>query len=199
MTSTIGSGSAQGALEYLDFLAVKGHVTPGAITALKTAFRKVIETVAGEEWAKVEVRAITVDDYMIRFANMTHGKYNAKSLSDYRVRVNKVIGWYLEFLKTPGWTPNVKTRTYHKPAKAAAINEQLSSHDQESVRNSESMAGSDPATQPSLQTKPNLVAFPFPLADGTLATLYLPTSITANDAKRMARYIETLVLEEATS
>jgi len=191
--NTIGSGTAAGALQYLNFLSSKGHVAPGAIAALKTGFSRVMKTVGGEDWEKTEVRGIDVDSYMTRFANMTHGRYNAASLIDYKSRVKKVATWYLEFLSKPGWTPEVKVR---KRSGSKAVVQDFG-QEPEKAQLSAASAGDTPASNDTL-TRPartNLIAFPFPLSDGNLATLYLPPSILASDATRMARFVESLVVE----
>ena len=193
--NTIGSGTTAGAVQYLDFLSSKGHLTHGSVRALKTGFTRVAKTLGGEEWEKIEVRSIDVDDYMTRFANMTQGQYNVASLADYKSRVTKVVTWYLEFLSKPGWVPDVKARTLSKApmektpiaAKTEKQNDHLPSAEQLTSK-------TETSKKPAALS--NLVAFPFPLTDGTLASLYLPPSISNSDAKRMARFIETLVIEE---
>lgn len=191
-SSTIGSGTAAGAVQYLDFLSNKGHLTNGSVRALKTGFAKVTKTLGGDDWEKIDVRSIDVDEYMTRFANMTHGQYNAASLTDYKSRVKKVLAWYMQFLSSPGWVPDVKarirTQRTHKVEETKAM----------SVAFAEDNNRPTPDTvqpQPVPATLSKLVAFPFPLSDGSLANLYLPTSISSPDAKRMARFIETLVIE----
>jgi|SRR5665213_708412 len=197
-SNTIGSGTVAGALQYLDFLSAKGHVAPGAISALKSGFSKVMRTLGEENWEKIEVRSIDIDEYMTRFANMTQGQYNAKSLVDYGSRVRKVTSWYLEFLSKPGWTPNVKTipRRSTKSSKPTE-NSSIEAGDvgvKESVEITEAV---NIATSPTVQ--PNLIAFPFPLSDGTLSTLYLPPSISSNDADRLSRFVQTLVINVGRS
>ena len=93
MTEQIGSGTAQGLVEYLGSLVSKGRATPGAIRPLRTTFTKIMSTVDGEGWGKANIRDINVEDYMLRFANLTMGAYNDASLSVYKSRVKKVMGW----------------------------------------------------------------------------------------------------------
>lgn len=135
--------------------------------------------------------------YMARFANMTHGQYNANSLVDYKSRVKKVTNWYLQFLAKPGWTPETKPRTRKNTAKSNITN----TVSDEPTSTEESTNSSQPQPTSDLVTpaRSNLVAFPFPLASGTLATLYLPQSITTSDADRMARFVKTLVIDEGDS
>lgn len=190
--NTIGSGTVQGAIQYLDFLSSKGHVTPGATSALKTGFSKVAKTVGGDGWQTIQIREIDVDDYMHRFANMTHGQYNAKSLVDYKSRVKKVTTWYLEFLTKPGWVPPLKARK--RSGKHITQDDFSDSDAADSLALESTIAILKPAPSPASNS--NLIAFPFPLSDGGLATLYLPRTLSRADAVRMARHIETLVADE---
>jgi hypothetical protein len=193
-SNTIGSGTAAGAVQYLDFLSNRGHLTTGSVKALKTGFTKVIKTLGGNEWESIDVRSIDIDEYMIRFANMTHGQYNAASLTDYKSRVKKVLSWYAHFLSTPGWVPDVKSRMRNSKASkdSATVTQTLPLTSEAPLSTTSNLV--IPST-----TLSKLVAFPFPLSDGTLANLYLPPSINASDAKRMARFIETLVIEEVSN
>jgi hypothetical protein len=193
--NVIGGGTVAGALEYLDFLSSKGHVAPGAIKALRTGFAKVMKTLGGEDWEKIEVRGINVEDYMARFANMTHGQYNANSLVDYKSRVKKVTSWYLQFLAKPGWTPETKPRA-RKIASNSSATTDSGSTESTYVKSTNPSQASLVSESVAVPARSNLVAFPFPLADGTLATLYLPQSITTSDADRMARFVKTLVIDE---
>src|SRR4051812_9075112 len=108
---SMGDGKAENLLEYLDNLVEKGKATAGAIKPLRTTFSVVLKAVVGEEkWQSVDVKEIDVEDYMSRFANLTMGKYSSGSLVEYKSRVNKVIGWYINFLDKPGWAPDVQKR-----------------------------------------------------------------------------------------
>jgi len=114
MTKNIGSGTAQGLVEYLDNIVTKGKATSGAIVPLKTAFTKVMEAVDGGEWPQTQVDSINVEDYVNRFANLTRGAYTEASIVAYKSRMNRVINWYKKFMAQPGWMPVIQTRTPKK-------------------------------------------------------------------------------------
>ena len=97
----MGDGKAINVIEYLDNLIEKGKASKGAIVPLKVSFAKVVKTIDGDTWQDTEVKSIDVEDYMARFANLTIGKYAPESLTVYKSRVNKAVGWYLRFLTNP--------------------------------------------------------------------------------------------------
>jgi hypothetical protein len=108
-----------------------------------------------------------------------------------------VLTWYTEFLKNPGWTPNIKARTRIAPADKVKQKPTATTVTEDTAPvavNSNNGTNSE-VSAPQLQGRSNLVAFPFPLSDGTLASLYLPSIISASDARRMARFVESLVIE----
>src|ERR1035437_9311303 len=106
----MNNGKSKNVIEYLDNLVDKGKVTPGAVVPLKTAFVKVLSAVDKESWGDTSVEAIDVDDYILRFANLTAGTYTPQSISVYKSRVNRALGWYKNFLATPGWAPDATKR-----------------------------------------------------------------------------------------
>ncbi len=192
-TNTIGSGTVAGAVQYLDFLSNKGHLTSGSVSAMRTGFTKVTRTLGGEDWEKIEVRSIDIDEYMTRFANMTHGQYNAASLADYKSRVKKVVTWYLEFLSNPGWVPDVKTRTRIPKSVKSLETTPTVINEPTNISPAPQLPG---IARENITTLSKLIAFTLPLTDGTLVNLYLPPVLNKQDAKRVARFVEMLVIEE---
>lgn len=189
----IAGGTAEGLVEYLGLVIAKGKIPESSIKPLRIAFTKVMEAVDGENWGQTSVKTLDIDDYMTRFANLTHGKYTPQSRAAYRSRIVKVLAWYLKSLEVPGWMPDMKVR--ERPAA--------------SVKNSPEQEPQQPATTLRQQPQtavvaPNapspaegLIAFPFPMRDGRLAYLQLPPSLHVADATRIASFVRTLVVEES--
>lgn len=209
--SDIGKGTAAGAIAYLDRIIEKGRGTPGAINPLKIAFEKVVSEVDGNDWKNTEVSKIDLEDYIARFGNLTRGKYTDKTLSVYKSRVNRVIGWYNKFMskETPGYFPMLSTRS-------TADRQPIKKNDKASSKRNVNNVAEAEVIEQLFQTKlpqnyqmplparlgwsqqddTTLIEFPFPLADGTIAILNLPKKLSSPDAKRMVAYINSLVLEE---
>ncbi|HEY1645765.1 MAG TPA: hypothetical protein VGF75_05340, partial [Candidatus Saccharimonadales bacterium] len=103
----MADGTAKSLLDYLDNIVEKGRATKAAVNPIKIAFRRVVQVIDGEDWESVEVKSIDIDDYIKRFENLTNGQYLSETLTTYKSRMTRGIGWYLHFLQTPGWTPNL--------------------------------------------------------------------------------------------
>ena len=192
---SMGDGKAKNAIEYLDNLIDKGKATKGAIVPLKTAFAKVIQTIDGEQWENTDVRAIDVDDYMARFANLTMGKYTADSLIVYKSRVNKVVNWYIQFLDKPGWTPDVQrrnrtTKSSDEAPKSTAPTKNIR------ITSPAPTSENAPQSMPSVANAPNRILYPYPLSDGQLIHISLPLKLSKNDARRIGSFVESIAVSE---
>lgn len=190
---SMGDGKAKNVIEYLDNLIEKGKATPEAIRPLKIAFTKVLQTIDGESWGETEVDAISVEDYMARFANLTMGKYASDSLTVYKSRVNKVVTWYRHFLDTPGWAPDVqkRNRTTKEKKEAIARKQNTATHPMVSLHNDEA-----PRSMSSTANTANRILYPYPLMDGQLIHISLPLKVSKQDAKRIGAFIESIAIDE---
>jgi hypothetical protein len=189
---SIGDGKAKSIVEYLNNLAEKGKASQGAVRPLGIAVTKVMEAVDGEGWQNVDVKNIDVEDYMSRFANLTMGTYSSGSLTTYKSRFGRALGWYLQFLEKPGWTPNIGVRKRaikkaNEPNKAGERYDDIDI-DQVVTQTLKPGAGSIVST--------DLVRYPFPLASGQMAEMYLPANLSKFDAKRLSAFLDSVVLDK---
>jgi hypothetical protein len=190
----MGNGKANNVIEYLDNLQEKGKASQGAITPLKIAFTKVLQTVDGDKWEDTEVNSIDLDDYMARFSNLTMGKYSTESLTAYKSRVNRVLGWYTNFLDKPGWAPNLqqRTRTPKTEKKSKPAPPALG----QTPQPPQSQA---PHSMPEVANSPGRVLYPYPLLDGQLIHISLPIRLSKTDAQRIAAFVESIAVEETNT
>lgn len=190
---SIGKGTAKGLIEYLGVLVDKGRATSGAITPLRTAFEKVMVVVEGEEWENIATQSIDVEDYIARFANLTRGKYSPKSITVYKSRIHRVLGWYRRFMseEEAGWMPTLGTRRVK--SKETTKNTPPKQSVEHNIQEAEATA-SGYAPNENLGVRNGLLPYPFPLTDGTIAQLKLPAHISKDDADRMAAFIKSLVV-----
>lgn len=201
MADQIGSGTAAGLVEYLNSLVAKGRARQGAIAPLRISFSKVLSAVDGDNWERTDIREINVDDYLLRFANLTNGHYNTDSLRVYGMRTRKAIRWYLTFLKQPGWVPEFKATTVPKEGQAIKlpkkqqVKQQVPASEPEPQMSAESTVPSPESAVSGLSYGDGLIAYPFPLMTGKLVTLYLPVTIQKIDAQRLSAFLQTLVVE----
>lgn len=189
----MGDGKSKNVIEYLDNIVEKGKATKGAIDPLKVAFVKVVQTIDGDTWEDTDVRAIDVEDYMARFANLTMGKYASDSLTVYKSRVNKVVNWYIQFLDKPGWTPDIQRRT--RGAKSG--NNLTSKHSSSKIiRVASAVNETSPQSMPSVANAQNRVLYPYPLSDGQLIHISLPIRLSSADAKRIGAFVESIAVDD---
>ncbi len=201
MAENIASGTAKGLVEYLDSLVAKGRSREGVVAPLKTALLKVLEKTEKENWEAVDVTQLDVDDTMARFKNFTMGTYTDASYRAYELRVKRAITWYKHFLDNPGWFPKEKQRGQ----KSDNDDKQQKKGGQSAKDPSHTVATSGSAqkeTQPhqvyvSSQETPvvDAMAYPFPLANGKIARVYMPKGVTKGDVKRLAIFLDALVIE----
>lgn len=204
MSEIIGNGKISGLIAYLENLSTKGKVKTSAITPLKSATKAVFSTVVGERWQEIDVRNIDIDDYINRFKNLTIGKYDSNSYNAYRARVSRVINWYNNFLQDPGWCPTVKDRPRDIKKNKTTLQSVNMTHSVNDVSEDKTVSAAYHATEQAHVSEPQhvstkLISFPFPMSNGVIATLYLPQSISPNDANRLQDFIKALVIDDGQS
>lgn len=199
MTENLGNGTAKGLIDYLDSLVEKGRSRSGVVTPLKTAITKVLEKTEGDDWEKVDVTKLDVDDAISRFKNLTLTTYTDASYRAYELRTKRAIKWYENFLENPGWYPKESMRTPrvdNGSSKLAQTAEKTQGASKKSGKTDETSMSLDAPGSHSSAPKIDAVAYPFPLANGEMARIFLPKGITTADVKRMSVYLEALVITE---
>lgn len=190
------SGTASGMLAFLDHLIDKRRASAGTVKPLRSASRKILTTLEGENWESLDVRSLDVDDSLERFANKTVGTYTAESLRAYDSRFRRAVEWYRAFLDKPGWTPPAtSSRTPSGTGRGpSATNQPRKAGDGDQAEDPserEEAARSDPPAR----TR-SLLTFPFPLRSGEIAYLQLPAQLARPDAARLSAFLDSLVLDE---
>lgn len=147
-----------------------------------------------DNWEETSVKSIDVEDYMARFANLTIGKYSSDSLTVYKSRINKVVGWYTQFLDKPGWTPDVQRRN-HPPK---TVEKPKSNSVQTATPTQSSSQHAHPQSMPQIANDPGRVLYPYPLIDGQLIHISLPVKLSKDDARRIAAFIESIAIDSST-
>jgi hypothetical protein len=191
MTDNIGSGTAQGVIDYLDSLVEKGRSRSGVVIPLKTAVTKVLQTTeGGASWGAVDVTTLDISDVMSRFKNKTLSQYTPASYDAYQSRMVRAIGWYKNFLANPGWVPaqsmarNGSSTTSKKPTGMPELG-----------RTPVLSANDAPAAAQPVQELDS-IPYPFPLENGKLARFYVPSGMTKSDVDRIAGFLNALVIEK---
>ena len=180
--SKIGAGTAEGLMEFFDFLVAKGYATPAAVTPLKSASRQILTTVDGDDFGAIDVRDMDAEAHLDRFENMVVGQYKHESLVQYRNRFKRGLSAYLSYLndkQIPSFGGPARTRRPERP----------------SPKPGEAAASPTPPASVPPSTAERLIDYPFPLRSGQIAILRLPVGLEKTDAERMGAFIRTLVLD----
>jgi hypothetical protein len=194
MANQIGSGNAEGLVEYLNQLGEKGRVSKGSITAFTSTLKQVLSTIDGNDnWKNIDIRSIDTEDYIQRFKTLTIGKYTQKSYGAYLSRLNKIKDWYTKFLLNPGWVPMVKTAG--NPLRKHSDNHEVVKKDITNLESDNKNIDTKLKLPVEEKVLNDLVAYPFPLRPGKVVTLYLPIDLTIVESKRLGKFIESLSID----
>jgi len=182
----IQTGTAEGLLEFLDYVVAKGYGPATALGPQKSAVKQVIATVEGEEFdlTSLDIRSLDLADFLSRFEIRARGQLKAESIGSYRQRTTRAVEAYLEFLETG------KPPSYRSPARRRATTDPA-----ETTTTKRTPSPVLPTTTPAVGTSERMVDYPFPLKSGVLANLRLPVRLEKEDAERMGAFIRTLVFE----
>lgn len=198
MSAIIGEGTARGNILYLTSLVDKGRSRNGVIAPLKTALRQVLQVTEGAGWEQTDMRHFDAQDAMVRFKNLTMGKYSPDSYRAYETRVSRAIKWYRKFLDNPGWSPQDSLRENAVQNKQA-VDKAGFTRTAVAVRTHAPypavVARSDSHSH-ELAESVDVMNYPFPLSKGGVVSLSVPRAITHADVKRLTAFLEALVVEE---
>jgi hypothetical protein len=186
--SAIQAGTAEGLMQFLDYVVAKGYGPATAVDPQKSAVRKILATVEGDrDYGGVDVRALDLDDYLGRFETKARGQnLKVESIQAYRGRMTRAVQTYLDFLET-GRPPSYRGVRRSDRTKA-----------EPGSNGKAAPAAAAPSQDSSPQQQPGgerLHDFSFPLRSGTIANLRLPVKLEKADAERLAAFIRTLVAE----
>lgn len=188
-------GTGAGLIEFLEFAINKGHVKRATGQAFKTAVKEILSAVVGDAWESVELKNLDEEDLLARFERLRAMKYSSGSLATYKQRYSRAAAMFKEFRASPSaWRPNSE-----RPPRAGKS-------DGRSVRSSSRAERSDGAL-PSGPSSPDVhsglgaskITYPFPLRPDTLVSVELPADLTRREALRLAVFIESLAIEDAST
>jgi hypothetical protein len=178
----IQSGTAEGLLQFLDWVVAKGYGPATAAGPQKSAVTRVLTVTEGDDFGSLDVKSLDLDDLLSRFEVRALGDLKAESIGAYRNRFTRAVEAYREFLNS-GKPPSYRPSGRHRPAASGAPNKGR-------------VVPSTPPVQPAHQgSSERMVDYPFPLKSGALANFRLPVRLEREDAERMGAFIRTLVFE----
>lgn len=177
--------TGKGLIDFVSFAADKHLINANTAGALLAASREVLRAIEPEGWEALDLRTVDVDDFTTRFERARAGKLKPESLLVYKSRFKNAIQMYFQYLENPsGWR--------YKPERPAAARKKPGTV---SVR-SES-ADDEPADPRGVRA--TTIEYPFPLRQGVVVKLHLPSDLTRPESKRLAAFIDALAVEATLS
>ncbi|MDO8358834.1 MAG: hypothetical protein Q7T08_02195 [Devosia sp.] len=166
--------SAQALLDFLDYLAVKGLVKKGTVTARKAAVNNMLAVLDDSE--RADLRKLDVDVLSSRFSTLHGSRYSPQSLKEYRVRLRNSLIDFLRYKENPA---NFKVSTGQrivlrkKPASPPV--------------SAPSVANKAPENSEAIVSTFNV---PIPVRPGVLVQLNgIPTDLTRSEATKIANVV----------
>lgn len=177
--------SGKALVDHWKWAAEKGVMKSNTANALRAACTQVLSVIDG--WETVDVRSLDVEDVYRRFQNKRNKDFKPDSLEAYRRRFTHAVGMFLKYVEDPSsW----KAPSRESSARASRKERNGASEGaQPEVRSPQA----ERAPTPSIQS--GLVDYPFPLREGRLAFLRLPTDLKLSEVKRLTAYLNTLAVD----
>jgi hypothetical protein len=164
-------------VDHWSWAAEKGVMNKNTAAGLRAACGQVMSVV--DNWETADVKALDVEDTLVRFQNLKKKAFKPTVLETYKRRFRQAVASYLSYLDDPaGWKPRTIDR---------------------SAANDRGNGGDQPAEspRPSRHEIPQagLVEYPYPLRDGQIARLVLPRDLKMAEVKRLAAFMSTLAVD----
>jgi hypothetical protein len=185
-SALIQSGTAEGLIEFLDYVVAKGYGPATAAGPQKSAVRQVMTVTEGENFGSFDIRNGDVDDLLQRFEVRARGDLKAESIHSYKSRFMRAVESYRKFLDTG--TPPKYRQTTRRSASSDGVNRRKAAPPPAAAAPTPSAAGAPPGER--------MVDYPFPLRSGGLANFRLPVNLDRADAERMAHFLRALVSDQ---
>lgn len=180
MAGDLNSKTVEGLLAYCDWLTTKGYATTSQVKPWRVAVRKVFEAVEGEGWEALDLTSIDLEDYLARFQTLAGAQYKAESIATYKRRIYNAIEAHEHYLangRPPSFRPGASRRPKAEESDGGSV---------------VSMSSKQPKPAPMTAPSNGMTDFPYPLGDGRMVTLRLPTRLKGDDVNRICAFIRTL-------
>jgi hypothetical protein len=179
-------GTAAHYLYFLDWAERKGELPTSTVQNWRNASTKVLEIES--DWRDVNVVDFDLNEHLSRFEILKRTSYTTSSMSAYKSRTKTGIEAYRAWLShSPDWKPkgSGSTRANRTASKKSAATTPAAG----SVEQKGEAGGYVPHHT-------TLIEYPLPLRPGVRALLALPEDLSETEAKRVARFVESLAFAE---
>lgn len=176
-------------IRFLDIAVSQGLVNQNTAAGWKAASHKVLEDIGLSD----DIRTVDVQTAVLRYNNRHPGELRPASLKEYKRRVSLVIEEFIRYTDDPAnYTPRSKSIGSSKAAKQPNSKPKKTS----APKNLPPSTRQDEANSlPPSSTPQAGLAYSYPLRQNFLAQIVLPRDLSAEEALRLSRFIETLALD----
>jgi hypothetical protein len=206
-------GTGAGLLEFLDWAAGRGELTPSTARSTAVSARQVL-SIDGDP-AAINILEADPEDLFDRFETLNRTKYTTKSLTVYRSRFMNAVAMYRAWLeKKPDWKTagGWGRRTNRASGKATRDGGTTRRRNNASSPSKAVEPTGQPAIAPAAPTSTSqmngpltpetqastMVPYDLPLRPGLRARLVLPEMLTRADADRIAAFVNSLAFDQVT-
>jgi hypothetical protein len=192
-------GTAADYMRFLEWAERTGELPKSTVDNWRIASTKVLQI--EDDWQNVDVAKFDVDAHLNRFATLKRTAYSASSLNAYKSRTKVGIEAYRLWLAhMPDWKPKAVGR----PARTGSNKTIRADRADRAVGDVVQIA---PETGQLTITEVKsyvphhaaLIEYPFPLRPGLRVLLALPEDLSEREAKRVARFVESLAFSDQVS
>jgi hypothetical protein len=182
------NGTAAGLMEFLDWTARTGLFSSNTAASYRTAVTKVLE-IDGETWTDIVISELDIEQQIERFTRLRASRYNPKSIGTYGNRFRAAIEHYQRYLDEPKNFRGGQVRLPKAKATEGGGDEKGRPSNKSSAR------GKTKTHTGKNVDQEELIEYPFPLSDGTLAKVLLPRVFRRDDATRFAQFVSSLAVD----
>ena len=153
--------------------------------SLRAACTQVLSVL--DDWENVDINELDLDDVINRFENLKAQDFRPKTLHEYGNRFRRAVQSFQDYIREPSsWSPtksNTSSRRSKKESEAGPPKTEDRAGDEKS-----SIFGTIFETN-------NLVDYPFPLRQDTIAILRLPNDLASDEVERLNTFMKALVVD----
>jgi hypothetical protein len=181
------SGTGAGFMAFLDYAEKRGEVPAATVQNWRGAALKVLEI--EDDWRDMNLVDFDLETHLGRFETLRRTSYTSSSMKAYKSRAKVGIEAYRLWLaESPDWKP----KSVSTPRASRNGSPKKSASTPSATDEKKAETGYVPHRSP-------LIEYPFPLRPGVRAILTLPEDLTDAEAKRLARFVETLAVPDQPS
>jgi hypothetical protein len=179
--------SLKAVLEFLEYVAQKGLMSPATARARKAAVGKVLGILSEEEAR--DVTNLDLDSLMTRFGHLQGREYTPDSLVTYKSRVKSALDDFARYMENPlAFKPSVQARERKSGGAKASTN---AKSDNATKATEMQPRGAQPAPSGPMASS----ILPIPIrSDLTVYIQGLPFDLSAAEAKKIAAVIQAMAL-----